>query len=312
MKKLHIIFMITAILVGCGSQTTKPTVNVPKENGSISTQPSDSSDKNANETKPTDISDNSEKSGVKSGGYYLDDGPESNPPTNLDSVPDAIPKVEPINPRSTKPYVALGGTYQPMQGFKEFKQSGVASWYGKRFHGKKTASGELYDMYAMSAAHTTLPIPSYVKVTNPKNQRSVIVRVNDRGPFKHSRIIDLSYAAAYKLDIIKSGSAPVTIETINPKTYQTENKSSVALAEKKTKPDSDFFVQVGAFKVFDNAQNLKQKIMNLGITEKDYINHVYNSDLYRLRLGPYNKNTANQIASSILEKLNITSIINNQ
>ena len=158
------------------------------------------------------VGDNSKKPG----GYYLDDGPDANPPKNIDSIPDATPKKEPLLARSNKPYKALGALYTPMSTSQTYKERGLASWYGKRFHGKKTASGEIYDMYGMSAAHTTLPLPSYARVTNPANGRSVIVRVNDRGPFKSTRIIDLSFAAAYKLRLVKQGSGMVEVEAIHP------------------------------------------------------------------------------------------------
>lgn len=170
-------------------------------------------------------------SASKPGGYYLDDGPGENPPANLESVPDAVPKEEPLQPRLNKPYVALGQTYQPMTKAHSYKRRGVASWYGKRFHGRKTSSGELYDMYAMTAAHTVLPLPSYAKVTNVANGRSVIVRINDRGPFKKDRIIDLSYAAAYKLGLIARGSGLVEVEAVN-KQHSTKTEAEAALAEK--------------------------------------------------------------------------------
>ncbi|MBA2660564.1 MAG: septal ring lytic transglycosylase RlpA family protein [Nitrosospira sp.] len=156
------------------------------------------------------------KSGIatKKGGYYLDDGPGDNPPTDLDSVPDAIPRDEPLRPANMRPYVALGKSYTPMAVLESYKARGVASWYGRRYHGQKTASGEVYDMYSMTAAHTTLPLPSYVRVTNIENGKSVVVRVNDRGPFLSDRLIDLSYTAAYKLDVLGGGSARVEVESI--------------------------------------------------------------------------------------------------
>ena len=135
----------------------------------------------------------------KGGGYYLDDGPGDHPPENIDAIPDATPKVEPFNARANQPYIALDNKYIPMTSFYPYKERGVASWYGKRYHGKKTSIGEYYDMYSMTGAHTTLPIPCYVRVTNTENGKSVIVRINDRGPFKKDRVIDLSFAAAYKL-----------------------------------------------------------------------------------------------------------------
>lgn len=149
------------------------------------------------------------------GGYYLDDGPGDDAPADIDSIPDAQLKTETPLVRANKPYSALGQKYVPMTSYAPYTKQGVASWYGKRYHGKQTSSGEIYDMYGMSGAHTTLPIPSYVKVTNPENKRSVIVRINDRGPFKHDRLIDLSYAAAYKLRLTEKGSGLVEVEWID-------------------------------------------------------------------------------------------------
>jgi rare lipoprotein A len=157
-------------------------------------------------------------SAVKRGGYYLDDGPGDNPPFDLASIPDAIPRDEPLRPANMRPYVALGKWYTPKTVLESYRERGIASWYGRRYHGQKTASGELYDMYGMTAAHPTLPIPSYARVTNIRSGRSVVVRVNDRGPFLSERLIDLSYTAAYKLDVLGGGSARVEVETILPGT----------------------------------------------------------------------------------------------
>ena len=150
------------------------------------------------------------------GGYYKGDGPGGPPPVNLDKLADATPRVEPLNPGANTPYTALGRKYVPYTSLKPYRQRGVATWYGRKFQGKKTASGERYDMYAMTAAHTVLPIPSYARVTNLANGKSVIVRINDRGPFHADRLIDLSYAAAYKLGYVGSGSAKVEVEAILP------------------------------------------------------------------------------------------------
>lgn len=152
----------------------------------------------------------------RGGGYYLDDGPGDNPPPNLEAVPDAVPRAEPLRAANMRPYEAMGRTYRPMTELKPFRQRGMASWYGRRYHGRKTASGEVYDMYAMTAAHPTLPIPSYVRVTHVADGKTVVVRINDRGPFHPERIIDLSYTAAYKLGIVTGGSALVEVETLLP------------------------------------------------------------------------------------------------
>jgi rare lipoprotein A len=125
-----------------------------------------------------------------------------NSPPNLSQVPDAVPRIEPIRPGGpNKPYQVMGRNYQPFTEDVPFSERGVASWYGTAFHGKRTANGEVYDMYAMTAAHPTMPLPSYARVRNPANGHEVVVRVNDRGPFHPGRVIDLSYAAAQKLDV---------------------------------------------------------------------------------------------------------------
>ena len=191
LRKYVVLLSVTLLAACAGNSTINPTAKAPAASKQVPAA----------------------KSG--SGGYYLDDGPGNNAPADIDSIPDATLKTEVPLDRANKPYSALGQRYTPMTAYAPYKKRGMASWYGKRFHGKKTSAGEIYDMYAMSAAHTTLPIPSYVKVTNPANGRSVIVRINDRGPFKHSRLIDLSYAAAYKLRLISQGSGLVEVETID-------------------------------------------------------------------------------------------------
>ncbi len=144
------------------------------------------------------------------------DGPEERPPPNLMQVPDALPRLEPIRDGGpNKPYEVFGQAYEPMRPQARYAEDGLASWYGRKFHGRPTASGEIYDMYAMTAAHKTLPLPSYARVTNPANGRSVIVRVNDRGPFVRGRIIDLSYTAALKLGTL-GGVVAVRVERITP------------------------------------------------------------------------------------------------
>jgi rare lipoprotein A len=163
-------------------------------------------------------------SGPRSGGSASSgrDGPGTNIPSDLARVPDAEPRIEPIRGSggTSKPYTVLGRAYQPITDDRPFQESGIASWYGRKFHAASTASGEPYDMYAMTAAHKTLPLPSYVRVRNPANGREVIVRVNDRGPFVEGRVIDLSYTAALKLDLLR-GVAPVEIERITNEDIRT-------------------------------------------------------------------------------------------
>ena len=152
----------------------------------------------------------------RGGGYYKDDGPGDEIPDNLDDLPDAVPRQEPLHRFANRPYNVFGKYYTPASHVRPFRQRGVASWYGKKFHGQKTSIGERYDMFAMTAAHPTLPLPSYARITNPANGKSVVVRVNDRGPFHSNRIIDLSYAAAHRLGYIKTGSTLVEVEAIVP------------------------------------------------------------------------------------------------
>jgi len=151
----------------------------------------------------------------RGGGYYKDDGPGDNPP-DMAAIPDAEPRIEPLHRFANNPYTVFGVSYTPQRAIAPFTQRGLGSWYGRKFHGQKTSSGEVYDMYGMTAAHPTLPIPSYVRVTSVANGRSVIVRVNDRGPFHAGRVIDLSYTAAWKLGYVTAGSAPVDVELLTP------------------------------------------------------------------------------------------------
>jgi rare lipoprotein A len=252
------------------------------------------------DTSPQKSSSTILNKGNKGGGYYLDDGPGDNPPSNLASIPNATPKIEPLRKSNMRPYVILGKTYTPMTTLGPYKKRGIASWYGRRFHGKKTASGEIYNMYDMTAAHTTLPLPSYARVTNIKNKKSVIVRINDRGPFLSNRLIDLSYTAAYKLDVLDSGSAWVEVESILPgKTVAkdtTEPPAPAALTSVNrsasntnvTPPDtSKIYLQLAAFSAHINADTFLARMRTelpeftntLGITTKD--------GLFKVHAGPY-------------------------
>lgn len=155
-------------------------------------------------------------SGRRGGAYYMDDGPEANPPANLDAVPDAVPRIEPLARGPNNPYSIFGQRYVPDTSGQPYRAQGPASWYGKKYHGKPTSNGERYDMYGMTAAHPTLPIPSYVRVTRVATGKTVVLRINDRGPFLGGRVIDLSYVAAHKLGVLSPGSAEVIVERIMP------------------------------------------------------------------------------------------------
>ncbi len=293
------------------------------------------------------------KSGVKKepaydtgkGGYYLDDGPGDNPPADIDRIPDAQPKAETLLVYPNKPYTALGKKYIPMTEYAPYVQQGVASWYGRRYHGKKTSSGELYDMYGMSGAHPTLPIPSYVKVTNLTNKRSVIVRINDRGPFKRERLIDLSYAAAYKLRLHQQGSAMVEVEWIDTRAEATQpvvaatsaNMNTTEIrplgnapaiiardtsaakpreqASQKNEPETSatYYVQVGAFKNEANSDQLQRKVLGLDIAGNAAVTKVYNDGIYRVKLGPFpTRKEAELSAGKVRKLLNTPAIITNQ
>ena len=152
----------------------------------------------------------------RGGGYYQDDGPGEGAPANLDQIEDAEPRIEPLHRFANNPYAVFGQQYVPFKALAPYRQRGIGSWYGRKFHGQRTSSGETYDMYAMTAAHATLPIPSYARVTSLANGRSVVVRVNDRGPFHSGRLVDLSVAAANRLGYTGAGSASVEVESIMP------------------------------------------------------------------------------------------------
>lgn len=229
------------------------------------------------------------------GGYYKDDGPGEKSPPDLAQAPDAEPKPEPLHRFANRPYRVFGTEYVPLAEVQSFRQRGVASWYGRRFHGQKTASGEPYDMYAMTAAHPTLPIPSYVRVTHLGNGRSVVVRVNDRGPFHSSRIIDLSYAAAFKLGYIQGGSAQVEIE---------------ALVPRKAEVGSAVYLQVGAFSSRENAESLRERLARETAWLQESVQVLISGDLWRLHVGPYRSaQDARSVAERIEAELNLKPLV---
>jgi len=151
---------------------------------------------------------------LRGGGYYLDDGPGDNPPANIDQIPDAVPRKEPLHRGAMRPYTVMSQNYAPMTQIVPYRARGVASWYGRRYHGQKTSSGEIYDMYGMTAAHTVLPIPSYARVTNVANNKSIVVRINDRGPFVKGRTLSVTRRAAEELGFVKQGVAKVRFEPV--------------------------------------------------------------------------------------------------
>jgi rare lipoprotein A len=232
------------------------------------------------------------------GKYYEDDGPHKEITVDLDSVENAIPINEPLNKNANKPYKALDNEYTPLTQIQPFYEEGYASWYGKKYHGRKTSIGEVYDMYKMSGAHPTLPLPSYVKVKNLINNKEVIVRLNDRGPFLRGRIIDLSYVAAHKLEIIDKGSEKVSVELIDPNNNQ------------KTSSSNGKFIQAGAFKLFNNANLMKDKISNLLSSEGYPLKIVNEAGLYRVLIGPLTDDEKlNELMEQINKEYKITVIV---
>lgn len=198
-----------------------------------------------------------------------------------------IPKTTPSASGNPSSYVVAGKRYYVLDSSHGFRQRGVASWYGKKFHGRKTSSGETYNMYAMTAAHKTLPIPVYVRVKNLSNGRSVIVKVNDRGPFITGRIIDLSYSAAQKLDIVGKGTARVEINTLAPGQNQSASVVRTIPLTDKIAEDIPLFIQVGSFGQELNAINLMRDLRNLDETAVSISELATDGGLfYRVRVGP--------------------------
>lgn len=231
------------------------------------------------------------------GAYYKDDGPGENPPPNLDAIPDAEPRVEPLHRFANRPYQVFGQAYTPLAALQAFRQQGRASWYGRRFHGQKTSSGERYDMYAMTAAHPTLPIPSYARVTSLENGRSVVVRINDRGPFHAGRVIDLSYTAAYKLGFVASGSASVEVESLLPEASTQQQASAV-------------YLQVGAFSSRENAESFRGRLAQQLAWLEETAQILAVGNLWRLHLGPYrNPERARSVAERIEAELNLRPLV---
>ncbi len=235
------------------------------------------------------------------GGYYKDDGPGENPPPDLASIPDAVPRTEPLHRYANRPYTVFGKNYVPVASRQPYKERGMASWYGKKFHGQKTSSGEVYDMYKMSAAHKTLPIPSYARVTNVKNGRSVVVRINDRGPFHSDRIIDLSYAAAYKLGYIAAGSAMVEVESV---------EAAQASEIKNTIEEKTTYIQVGAFSSRGNAEDYRERVARQLAWLTDGVQVLSIGNLWRLHVGPYaGSDAARPIAERIEAELKLKPLL---
>jgi rare lipoprotein A len=250
----------------------------------------------------------------RAGGRDGPDGPEKRPPPGLEQVPDAEPRIEPLRPGGpNKPYEALGQRYVPLLADLPLAEVGLASWYGRKFNGQATASGEPYDMYAMTAAHRTMPIPSYARVRNPANGREVVVRINDRGPFAAGRVIDLSYTAALKLGVL-GGVAPVEVQRLTFNDIRSGNWRGASVAAQQRPPSParpaaaaalapddpapgerpaglfaapGFWLQLGAFRSRDDALALQQRVLLEAERLPDAVAVLEDGALYRVQAGPY-------------------------
>lgn len=282
-------------------------------------------------------------SAPRPGAYYKDDGPGDNPPANLDAIPDAEPRIEPLHRFANNPYNVLGQDYAPLRKLQAYRERGTGSWYGRKFHGQRTSSGEPYDMYAMTAAHPVLPIPSYARVTNVANGRSVVVRINDRGPFRPGRIIDLSYTAAWKLGYASNGSTQVEVESVTPEQIAllaprrapgemrpatvapADARPVVPTAAPAARPLEDVpaaspaipfaadtsgvYLQLGAFSARENAENFRSRISGRLDWLDRTIEILQRDGLFRLHLGPYrDRAEAGGIAGRIRDALDLKAV----
>jgi rare lipoprotein A len=274
------------------------------------------------------------------GGYFEDDGPHKEIPVDIAGIPDAVPRWEPVDPSRSRAYIVLGHKYYPLTDASNYRETGVASWYGRKFHGRRTALGETYDMYQMTAAHKTLPLPSYVQVRNLANNKTVVVRVNDRGPFLHKRLIDLSYAAAYKLDMLKTGTANVEVVALTPgkqpappaDVVQVAPVKAVAAEEIQAEPlpassaatgtvalttptvantaigkDKTIYIQVGAFGAAQNAEKLRTRLEQADFKPVLVVPfQKADQQLYRVRIGPLDSVEQGQTVSNQLTDIGIS------
>ncbi|WP_432696789.1 septal ring lytic transglycosylase RlpA family protein [Marinobacterium sp. YM272] len=231
-------------------------------------------------------------------------------PADVSNVPDAVPRVEPHSRGGNKsPYRVLGRKYHVLPSAIGYRKEGTASWYGEKFHGHLTSNGEVYDMYKMSAAHKSLPLPSYVRVTNLSNRRQVIVRVNDRGPFHDSRLIDLSYAAAAKLGMLNHGTARVEVEAIDPVAWNSSNvlasAEPVLQSPAAATPHTSVagrYLQVGAFSSDAAARRVQTKLIPAAQGSQVQVKSVERDgrSLYRVLIGPL---SAEVVASDLISRV---------
>jgi len=212
------------------------------------------------------------------------DGPSSRPLTAA-QVKDAVPRVEPLSRYGNhSPYEVFGKKYRVMASSRGYVQRGTASWYGSKFHGRRTSSGEPYDMHLATAAHKTLPLPTYAEVTNLDNGKMVVVKINDRGPFKDNRIIDLSYGAALRLGVIATGTAPVEVRAIDPSSLRYASVNRQPASPAQTDKTDGTWLQVGAYGQRAGAEDLVRKLTTANLKP---VSINPSGKLFRVWLGPY-------------------------
>jgi rare lipoprotein A len=254
------------------------------------------------------------------GGFYTDDGPDGAIPVDLERLPEPQPKLEPMNAQANQPYSVFGREYIPLTAPAEYRRQGTASWYGRKFHGQRTSSGEVYDMYALTAAHPTLPIPSYARIHNLQNGKSVVVRINDRGPFSSGRIMDVSYAAAHRLGFLQEALANVEVLAIVPEGVAPRLATAPAATNEspaETPPDipiasesGGIYLQLGAFSNRANAENFRARASR----ELEWLKHPFQlrqrGNLVALQVGPFAQRAeANATAQKIRESLAVKPLV---
>ena len=234
--------------------------------------------------------------------YEVKDGAPSNYTKKWDEISDAVPvDVTPSKYGNPDSYEVFGKRYHTLDSAQGFSEKGIASWYGKKFHGQRTSSGEVYDMYAMTAAHKTLPIPVFVEVSNLDNGRKAIVKVNDRGPFHEGRVIDLSYAAATRLGVAATGTANVSIRVVDKNGDSLSDESIIDDAKKPSVISDKLFIQVAAFSDESNAIDFLRKLHDEGFRDvRMYIESKAKNPVYRVKIGPL---PSQSVAQEVLAQL---------
>jgi rare lipoprotein A len=307
-KRITLLILISLALAACRA-------NPPRQGSDRQTADRAAADENQSEASSPAATPSS-----GGGSYLAGDGPGSDIPANVQNIPDAVPHAEPLHRYANRPYSVMGKTYTPLTTTGTYKERGVASWYGKKFHGQKTSIGETYDMYGMSAAHTTLPIPSYARVTNLANHKSVIVRINDRGPFLHERIIDLSYTAATKIGIIGNGQGMVEVESlkaddnasapISPIYKEPIDATPLPADTPPAAASGKVFLQLGAFSSQKGAEDFLRSMRSKLSDTGKALSLSHKNGMVKVHIGPYaNADTARATALKLESRLGFKPVV---